>query len=829
VDLEITESYISKAHGFMIDLPDASWTIQEDEDLATGTLTLMLRPEGTMGQYQVTVRAAPLAEPTAPETIRDRTAEEVAKREEYSLKSKKAFHAAGRDAPGFVVDVDYPGLKIRAHQCYLVEGETQYSLSIHALVDEFDDYRPLLQRSWESFELIPVELTPEMIRERKLSELASRCGSEIEWAATWEEAAERAAREKKLVLVPVYSLGGFKISDEASIGPFMDPDIVNLVRERFVAFRYQVGTPAPFASQESYGLSATTFGSSVLIITPEAEVVGTTFSMEETSFELFLRRHLAKHPESCGPASPGKRIGLDLAAWHFRRGELDATADLLEEDPSLEARLMEAALLRRQREGEAGLEMIAKAREEGIGGLAADFSAEEARILMKLGRFEEAIRAWTRILEDHAESAQVQEARFQLGICTLNDTTKDETVELWNELIEEQEESRWAWKAAAMLKNPIFDQGLSGRLDWPPEHILAALEAPEFEMLPAEEARRAEQEAKDFLLRNQRADGSWISPTEVLATDDRPDEFTMNFTALCGQSLVPYCDEREPAEAVKKALDYLIAAREKVKALGEVVYFMDYTVYTKACYLWFITNCVEAGMGDRPALEPVIAELITEIGGKQKKGGGWSYYVTLDISKPDQTTNQSISFVTALNLIALIEARDAGFDVPDAIMDAGVSCLERMKNPDGTFEYFLFHDMEGMPRATPVPGAAGRGPLCTLTLLRAGRGGKASVRKALDLFLEHRHTYAKEKGKTLMHAGEHAQGSHYLMFDYAFAALAIESLPVEERDHYTQPVLEQILDARSGDGSYVDNPMLGWHYGTGMALMAFRRLLEPDS
>jgi tetratricopeptide (TPR) repeat protein len=789
----------------------------------------MLRPKGSIGQFQVTVRAAPLAEPVEPETLRDKTAEQVEAREEYSIKSKRVFHAAGRDAPGFVIEVDYPGMKIRAHQCYLVEGEMQYALSFHALVDQFDEYEPILSKAWDSFELIPVELTPEMIRDRQLFALAGRCGSEIDWVETWEEAADQAARENKLVLVPVHSLRGFKIADEASIGPFMETNIVNLVRERFVAFRYQVGAPAPFASQESYGMGPTTFGSSILIITPEGEVVGTTFSTETTSFDIFLHRHLAKYHEQSGSSSPGDKTGLDLAKWHLRRGELDAAERLLEKESSMEARLLEVSLLRRQRDGEAALKKIANARDEGTGSLEADFSAEEARILMKLGRFEEAVHAWTRILDDHPRCGHAPEAMYQLGACMLKAAEKEKTEKLWNELIDEHAENRWAWKAAAMMKNPVFEEGFGERLDWPPDLILATLETPAFEMLPIEEARRAEREALTYLLRHQRPDGSWISPTEVLAIDNRPDEFTMAFTALCGLSLVPYSGERGPAEAARKALDYLIDAREKVQAVGEVVYYMDYTVYTKACYLWFLTDCVEAGLAERTDLEPVITELITEVGGKQKKGGGWSYYVTLDLSKPDQTTNQSISFVTALNLIALIETREAGFDVPEEIMDAGISCLERMKNPNGTFEYFLFHDMEGMPRATPVPGAAGRGPLCSLTLLRAGQGDVASVRKALDLFLEHRHTYSKEKGKTLMHAGEHAQGSHYLMFDYAFAALAIQSLPEGARDRYIKPVLEQILDARSEEGSYVDNPLLGWHYGTGMALMAFHQLLEADS
>ena len=75
-----------------------------------------------------------------------------------------------------------------------------------------------------------------------------------------------------------------------------------------------------------------------------------------------------------------------------------------------------------------------------------------------------------------------------------------------------------------------------------------------------------------------------------------------------------------------------------------------------------------------------------------------------------------------------------------------------------------------------------------------------------------------------MHTGPDGQGSHYLMFDYAFAAAAIDELPDREKRRYKRPLIEQILGARSDDGSYIDNPINGPHYGTAMALIAFRHL-----
>ena len=89
-----------------------------------------------------------------------------------------------------------------------------------------------------------------------------------------------------------------------------------------------------------------------------------------------------------------------------------------------------------------------------------------------------------------------------------------------------------------------------------------------------------------------------------------------------------------------------------------------------------------------------------------------------------------------------------------------------------------------MARGSIVAGSAGRGPVCTLALLHGGRAEVEDLRTALDLFARHRGTYTRERGKSLMHCGSEGQGSHYLTFDYAYAAQAVSLLPSEERGRY---------------------------------------------
>ncbi len=92
------------------------------------------------------------------------------------------------------------------------------------------------------------------------------------------------------------------------------------------------------------------------------------------------------------------------------------------------------------------------------------------------------------------------------------------------------------------------------------------------------------------------------------------------------------------------------------------------------------------------------------------------------------------------------------------------------------------------------------------------------------LLVRYRRELAGQRGKALMHTGRHGQGSHYLLFDYAFAAAAVRELPQEKRDKYRRTILEVVLGTRTEDGSYLDSPLLGYSYGTGMALLAFQFL-----
>ncbi len=200
----------------------------------------------------------------------------------------------------------------------------------------------------------------------------------------------------------------------------------------------------------------------------------------------------------------------------------------------------------------------------------------------------------------------------------------------------------------------------------------------------------------------------------------------------------------------------------------------------------------------------------------QKDDGGWGYYVTGDLANTNAPPTPSMSFTTAGALLALTEAQEAGFEIPETLIAGGVRQLEAARNDDGTFEYWL----TGGARPGPAVGAAGRAPICTLALVSAGATPAADLSPAFALFSEHRALQAAEAGKLLMHCGPGGLGSHYPLYNYLGAAESLEHLPRGERRRRRAELLEVLLDARYADGSFLDNPLIGRVTATGLALLA---------
>jgi len=818
--------FASDAYGFRIVRPGRDWSFQDAGDANTGTYTLILHPGNRKGEVQVTLRVNRLpGNVRDAKALRDKTLASTEGKPAYTGRSKTELDVAGRRAPGLAVEMKARGRKFRVHQFYLVEHGFAYTLGYHAPAGEFDSRLPVFRTILESFRFS--ELPPKKKREGALLALASRCGTEVPWETEWKASSRKAREGRRLILVLVRESGGFQTANSFLTVAFMDPDVLDIARFRFVLLAFHKGMGAPFESHQVYGLGPSTFGTSMLAVTPKGEVVGDTFSSEPSSFCDFLVKLLEAHRDRCGVEPPEGLAGPALAKWWLRRGEYTRASDLLKSPASASEHRLRADLLRRARRGEEALRELDRARSMDDGSLEAELEMDRAVVLIRMGETGRAYSVLTRFLNSHPGHPRKAEALARLGVCAFHRAGATAAGTVWRDLVETHPENRWAWKAASTLAGPAFALGVGRRASWPPEEVLDCLVMREREGLPRAEIARAEGDALEYLLENQRPDGSWICPTEVASATGRvPHDFPVAITAVSALSLLPYREDPRVNRAVHLAVGYLLQAHQIEKAVGRKSYFMDYGVWSKSYVLGFLCEAVERGVLDKEPLEGVLSELVSDLAAIQKSGGGWSYYVTRELGKAGQPSEQSISFCTASALMALHEAKQIGVPVPESMVEKALGCLERMKNPDGTFEYMLHHGNEGAPRKPNLEGAAGRGPACSLALFRWGRADLDVVRKTLRIFADHRDRYTREKRKTLMHTGRGGQGSHYLLFDYAYASVALSLLSKEERMAFRGLLLDTVLDARCKDGSFVDNPMVGPHFGTAMALIALRHLKE---
>ncbi|MCI0588746.1 MAG: tetratricopeptide repeat protein [Planctomycetes bacterium] len=807
------DAFESPSHGFRVERPGRDWRLDATPKPSSGVLVVRFVHEGRP-DMRASVRAAPLAEETRAETLRDRALADLEERAQRSSLRRESSRLAGREAPGLRAEVLVEGTLTRVEQRFLVEQGFAYTIEVRGARDGFGRHERDLERFRRSFRLLPA--SGAVREEARLAALASRCGSGIEWAEDWEAASARAKSEGRLVLVYTRFQPGFAISDDVLAGAFMDEDVRGLMEERYVPLRLRPEMEAPFRSPKAYGMSASTFGVAILLVTPAGEVVREGCLLTAEAVHDLLVEGLAFAPRSPPREEAGKDT-LRRAERLLRRGEYAAAPEVIAAVPGADGHRLRADLLRRLRRGEEALSAIEAARAAGP---APDLRLDEGVILLRLGRFEGASAAIQRFLGENPGASRTPEALYWSGALALQRAGADAAREVWKTLFESHAESPWAWRAAAALQSTGISLGLRPSLLWPTAEVLDAVRTHDRGPLDVAEARRAEAEAVAFLLASQHQDGGFVCPAESgRSAEVGAGDFTRAITAICARALLAHRERPGAAEAVGRALAFLRKDREREKAAGDRVHFMDYSPWSRAYRLWLLADGVEARLVERD--DPFPRELVRELEEKRKTTGGWSYYVTGNLGEGGEGRADSISFLTAAVVLSLLRAREVGLPVPSEATKPALDALERALAGGAAFDYWI---RPTPARATSLPGAAGRAPLCALALHRGGRAGLDLVRDGVEAFLGHREGLAKERGKSLMHAGPDAQGTHYVSFDYAMAAAAIRSLPEPERRRPRRLLLELLLRGRCADGGFQEFPTLGRSCGTAMALLAFHDL-----
>lgn len=768
--------------------------------------------------------------------------------------ARDARRVGRRAALGVVIDTEHGGVHYLLRQAFVVERGTPFILQDFADLSVAERMRPVFDAIWDGLGFPPRSAEAE--EHAALVALAARCGSEVRWADGWSEASARARAGGRPVLVAARMYPGWAITDDRMSGPFMDPDIVALLDTRYVPMSMRTGDEVPFARPDAYGLGPNAFGEAALVVSPDGEVLGESAVL----WDAWLRGALAVAPDLAGTPVPADASGLARAQAHSDRGELDAAEALLAGADTCDALLLRARLHSRLARGARALADLDRA--EALADTPARrerCALDRVRVVAGLGRLDEAdalldgvqgrmasLGVPVAAAEDAAEGAAdhaAEDAPDDAGDGAPDDARRDEALLLratvarafgrreqaegpYGRVLDECGGTRWAWLAAAALTSTAWELGTEFRVAWIAPEDKREFDPVRYEPLPSSRAVRAREDALDYLLAEQQADGSWRVPAEVGRDPAGPrHDFELAVSALCIQSLLPYRERRQVGDALARAEAWLHTAIDEA---GSEAAFMDYAVWSRACMLWCVAELVGSapeGRAERAAAwDGRARRLVSDLGRREKPGGGWSCYVTQDLRASGTARARAMSFTTAAVVLALIAAQDAGLHVPRAMLERGLDAVERAGSDRRTYTYMVGEAGPGAERPDALAGDAGRGPVCALALHRGGRASRETVEDALDRFAAHRDAHSAELGKTLLHTGPEGQGSHDLMFDYANAALAVASLPPARRARHRRALLTDVLRARTREGAFLDTAVNGRAYGAAMALLALDAL-----
>ena len=353
-----------------------------------------------------------------------------------------------------------------------------------------------------------------------------------------------------------------------------------------------------------------------------------------------------------------------------------------------------------------------------------------------------------------------------------------------------------------------------------------------------QEIRSAIQRGVDFLLKRQNPNGSWgspytLRPVEVFApVPGAHHAFRAGTTGLCVAALV----EAGPGRAdVASALDR--AEAWMLRELPNLRRATPDAIYNNWGHAYSIQALVR--LLSRPGLDEARKEKLRQLVRQQIEmlqryeflDGGWAYYdFAAHTQKPSGST---ISFVTATVLVALHEAKQAGFDIPEPIVQRGTASILRQRKPDFSYLYGEYLKYAPMHPVNRPAGSLGRSQVCNLAMRLWGDSEVTDevVRLWLDRLFARNLWLDMGRKRPIPHESHFAIAGYFFYYGHYYAARCIELLPPEQRTAYQSHLAHVLLRLQEKDGSWWDFPLYDYHqqYGTAFALMSLVRCLSAGA
>lgn len=293
-----------------------------------------------------------------------------------------------------------------------------------------------------------------------------------------------------------------------------------------------------------------------------------------------------------------------------------------------------------------------------------------------------------------------------------------------------------------------------------------------------------------FLANNQTSDGSFRNARDGAT-------YPVTMTSLAGMAFIAggNTTSRGPyADNVKKAVRYLLAQANPSTGIIAAGNENGRTMYPHGFAMLFLSSVygMESNEAIRDRMKTVIEKGIKLIGSAQSNLGGWYY-------TPNSGDEGS---VTVTQLQALRAAHNAGFVVPEDVIERAIQYLEMCRTPEGGIRYSF-----NSGNSTRLPISAAALPCIYST------GDYESEMAEACLEYVFRSYCLNGNDKSWNKNGGHDFYGHY------YAAQAFYQAGDEYWDVYFPVARDQliIMQGQGGEGAW-NGDGVGPIYGTAMAL-----------